>query len=273
MHTSEEFRLINYHTHTPRCKHARGAEAEYVEQAIRTGFEVLGFADHCPWNYRSDFVAKMRMHVSELDDYVSSVKRVREQYKGRIRIRLGLECEAFPEHYSWLREMVRENEIEYLILGNHYDTTDEFQDFYFGRCERAAQVERYLETTIAGMETGMFAYLAHPDLFLNQYPEFDATAKQACRELCRAAKRLDMPLEYNLLGHRRNPSCRERGWIGYTSREFWEIAAETGNRAIIGVDAHAPEMLDCAPLYRECREALAGMGIQVIDALDALENK
>ena len=42
----EKFTLANYHTHTTRCQHARGTEEEYVLQAIDTGFEILGFADH-----------------------------------------------------------------------------------------------------------------------------------------------------------------------------------------------------------------------------------
>jgi len=35
---------------------------------------------------------------------------------------------------------------------------------------------------------------------LSQYPEFDGHAKDLAREICRAAKALNMPLEYNLLG-------------------------------------------------------------------------
>ena len=38
----------NYHTHTPRCRHAVGSEREYIEQAIEAGMEILGFSDHTP---------------------------------------------------------------------------------------------------------------------------------------------------------------------------------------------------------------------------------
>ena len=265
---SDSFRRANYHTHTPRCMHASGTEEEYVREAIRAGYEILGFADHTPWPYKSNFVAGMRMRLSQLDGYIRAVRTVGEQYADRIRIRLGLECEAFPEFYPWLREIREEKGIEYFILGNHYDTNDEHGGAYFGRCATARQARRYVETTIAGMESGLFAYLAHPDLFLERYPRFDADAKRACRDLCETAKYLDMPLEYNILGHRRNASDRARGNIGYTSREFWETAAETGNRAIIGVDAHTPDALDCAALYREARAMLANLGIEVMDTLD-----
>ena len=269
----ENFTLANYHAHTTRCQHARGTEEEYVLQAIETGFEILGFADHSAWPYRSDFVANMRMRLDELDGYVETVRALKEKYAGRIRIHLGMECEAFPEFYPWLREIRAKMGFDYFILGNHYDTNDETGGFYFGRCANHAQIRRYMETTIAGMESGLFLYLAHPDLFLHRYPAFDAEAKRVCRALCEAALRLDMPLEYNLLGHRRNPGARSQGYVGYTSREFWEVAAETGNRAIIGVDAHAPEDLDagCAETYRRVRGMLQGMGVEVLDVMDSVE--
>ena len=269
----EHFRLANYHSHTPRCMHASGTEEEYVLQAIRLGYDVLGFADHTPWPYKSDFVANMRMRLSELDGYIGAVRALEREYAGRIEIRLGLECEAFPEFYPWLREIREAKGIDYFILGNHYDTNDELHGAYFGRCATGSQARRYVETTVAGMESGLFIYLAHPDLFLQRYPEFDADAKRASRELCEAAKRLDMPLEYNILGRRRNANDRARGGVGYTSREFWEVAAETGNRAIIGVDAHAPQQLDCLEFYKEAREMFKEMGIETLDTLDELKTE
>lgn len=271
---SLNFCLANYHTHTVRCQHAApDSEEAYVRQAIDCGYEVLGFADHAAWPYKSDFVADMRMHIDELDGYVAAVHGLRKRYAGKISIHCGMECEAFPEFYPWLREVKAEKGIDYCILGNHYDTSDENNSgTYFGRCRDAHTAYRYMETTIAGMESGLFAYVAHPDLFLNSYPYFDDAARRVCRELCATAKRLGMPLEYNLLGHRRNPESRRQGFVGYTSPEFWEVVAEEGGvRAIIGVDAHSAAALDCVDTYVEIRRRLTGMGIEVLDVLENLD--
>lgn len=273
MNPAIDFRLANYHSHTVRCMHATGTEDQYIRQAIETGFEILGFADHSAWPYKSDFVANMRMRECELEDYVTTIKALREKYADQIRIHLGLECEAFPEFYPWLREIRDTMGFDYFILGNHYDTSDEKNGRYFGRCNEAAHAYRYMETTIAGMESGLFIYLAHPDLFLHRYPKFDSDAKRICREICEAAKRLNLPIEYNILGHKRQPESRKQGYVGYTSAEFWEIAAETGNRAIIGVDAHSPDDLNCKKLFLSIREKLIGMGIEVLDVLNALDSE
>lgn len=267
----QDFYLANYHTHTPRCHHATGAEEEYVLQALACGYDTLGFADHCCWPYASDFVSPTRMRLDELEDYVSTVRALKEKYAGRIRIHLGLECEAFPQFYAWMREIRAQGLVEYFILGNHYDTTDEDGLPYFGHLMDRDRAYRYMETTISGMESGLFTYLCHPDLFLNRFESFDADAKYICRALCDAARRLNLPLEYNLLGKNRQSAARSKGRLGYTTRQFWEIAAETGNRAIIGVDAHSPDELNCIPQYIESRNFLADLGIETLDRLPQIE--
>ena len=91
------------------------------------------------------------------------------------------------------------------------------------------------------MESGLFLYLAHPDLFLAGYQEFDDTAKYLSRQLCREANRLKMPLEYNLYGLIK---CKQYTTLGYPYPGFWEIAAEENVTAVVGVDAHGMEHVD-----------------------------
>ena len=63
----------NYHTHTTRCMHATGDDEDYVLSAIKGGYRILGFSDHTPWKYRTDYVADMRMLPEELPGYVESL--------------------------------------------------------------------------------------------------------------------------------------------------------------------------------------------------------
>ena len=69
----------NYHTHTTRCMHATGDDEDYVLSAIKGGYRILGFSDHTPWKYRTDYVADMRMLPEELPGYVESLKTLREK--------------------------------------------------------------------------------------------------------------------------------------------------------------------------------------------------
>ena len=69
----------NYHTHTYRCMHACGSDEDYVISAIKGGYQVLGFSDHAPWNYESDFVAHMRMPLVQFHEYAESIRKLKEK--------------------------------------------------------------------------------------------------------------------------------------------------------------------------------------------------
>lgn len=264
--------LTNYHTHTTRCGHAEGTEEDYIRTAIRCGYRVLGFSDHTPWAYSDPaFVSHIRMLPSQLEDYVAVLRGLREKYADQLHLHIGLEAEYFPAYLGWLKEEMERLGIEYLILGCHYDTTDEIdaKAARFGNSSSTAVGRRYAEQVIAGLETGLYRYLAHPDLFLNRVTAFDADAETACREICSAAARLDIPLEYNLAGL--TLQGRPDGSLGYTRDEFWRIAAEYPVKAIVGCDAHAPAELDVVPVIEEKKAFLRGLGIPVLDTLPGLE--
>lgn len=255
----------NYHTHTARCGHASGTDEQYVRAALAQGFDVLGFSDHVPWPYASDFTNPgVRMHVRCMGEYIASVRALREKYAGQIEILLGFECEYFPAYIDWLAETVRRERLDYLILGNHYDGTDE-TGMYFGGARTAAQLLRYVEMTVRGVQTGLFAYLAHPDLFMRRYPRFDENCRAAARDLARACAAANMPMEYNLhdrycgAGFMRRPS--------YPCREFFEIALEEGVRVIVGLDAHEPEEIENPTQWDRASRELAAFGARRVDHL------
>lgn len=247
---------VNLHTHTYRCRHAKGTDEEYVLAAIDAGYDKLGFADHTPFPYKDDYINGDKMLVEELPDYIDSVLSLKERYKGQIEILLGLECEAVPEFFSFLREMKRK--MDYLILGSHGDKRI---DPYSGVLKEPQQLWRYLDFTVEGMETGLFLYLAHPDVMLGRYPVFDDTAAEVSRKLCREAKRLNMPLEYNLYGIYKGvkPGC-----LGYPYDGFWRIAAEENCVAVVGVDAHNPGCFEATPM-EPAVEYLHSLGITVLE--------
>lgn len=257
-------RKTNYHMHTRRCMHASGSDEEYVIAAIQNGYEEIGFSDHTPWKYDSDFVAHMRMPLSQFDDYHASILSLKEKYRDQISIKIGLECEYFPKYMDWLTRFIKEKQLDYVIFGNHYDRSDESRVYFGTACERDEMLQRYVEEAIAGMKTGIYAYLAHPELFMRGRRIFDKQAASASRAICEAAKALDIPLEYNLAGAAYNDVMNT---IQYPHPEFWKIAAEVGNQAILGVDAHEPKAM-ATDVYRNAGIAmLEHLGVDLLDSI------
>lgn len=252
----------NFHSHTARCQHAVGSDRDYVEAAVQAGYGALGFSDHSPWPFENGFVSGIRMPLSQLPDYLASARRLREAYRDQIDIFLGLEAEYYPDYMGWLKEVREREGLDYLLLGSHYDSPRE--SLYFGAALTGEDIARYVRHTVRGMQSGVFSALAHPELFMMNYPAFDSDCAQASREICAAAKELDLPLEYNLSGF--YPQSWRRG-VGYPVPGFWEIAAQEGCTAIIGLDAHDPRRYADTGVYDRAVEYLAALGIRRIDHL------
>ena len=97
----------NYHTHTARCGHATGTDEDYVLAAIEQGFDELGFSDHVPWPYQDGYThPSVRMRVDQMPGYLNSVRALAAQYKDKIHILTGFECEYFPDYMNWLADML-----------------------------------------------------------------------------------------------------------------------------------------------------------------------
>ena len=254
----------NYHTHTTRCMHASGADEDYVRAAISAGFEVLGFSDHGAIPFDGGYISSMRMRMDELDGYLGSVRSLAEKHKNDITILCGMEYEYFPDFLPHCRELLDSKRLDYIIFGNHYDL-DERTGRYFGRCTRQEHVKRYADSAVAGLNSGLFTCIAHPDLFMNSYPVFDETARAASRDICACAKDLNIPLEYNLLGL--DKQAAGVPGLGYPYTGFWEIATLKGCTAIIGVDAHKPDDLTDQRFDQAC-DTLDSLGIRRISMLD-----
>lgn len=220
----------NYHTHTTRCRHATGTDEEYVLQAIDGGLQVLGFSDHAPFLFPDGYYTHMRMYPDELENYVSSVLTLKEKYAGQIDIRLGLEVEYYPARMDGLLQLIAPFDIEYFILGQHWCGNEQGEPYNGAPTDDNALLQRYCTQVIEGMKTGIFTYLAHPDL-LYFVGDADFYRQQAAR-LCQGAKQYDVPLEINLLGFR---SQRH-----YPREDFWKIAGEIGCKVVFGSDAHMP---------------------------------
>lgn len=244
--------LANYHTHTPRCNHAVGKERRYVERALEGGFKELGFSDHTPYFFgEPGYYSSFRMHPDELEDYVQTLLALREEYAGRIQIYIGLEAEYYPKYFLRLLEYMRQFPMDYLILGQHMLYNEEEGVASPRPTADEKLLDQYRGQTLEALETGLFSYFAHPDLF--HFIGDEKVYDRHVRAICRRANELHLPLEYNLQGQRDRKH--------YPDPRFWRIAAEEGSEVVIGSDAHAPLMTWDPQSTAEAETFLQTLGI------------
>ncbi len=248
----------NYHTHTELCKHAKGTNEEFVLAAIEAGFDEIGLADHSAWPYEN-FVSGIRMLEGELPSYCESIHALKEKYKDKISIKLGLECEYFPKYLPWLKEQVRKHKIDFLIIGHHF-SKDEPGSIYNGNMTTVSELYNYRDDIIEAMESGLFSYIAHPDIFMRGYPVFDEACKEISRQIIEKSIETNTPLEYNLLGlsHSKND-----GKQGYPYPDFWEMIGEMKPPVTMGIDAHTPDAYLDYELYENGIGKLKSFGLEL----------
>lgn len=255
----------NYHTHTTRCRHAQGTEREYIEAAIQNGIRTLGFSDHAPMLFDCGFVSDFRMLPEETEDYVSTLAGLRTEYAGDIEILIGYEMEYYPRYFSCSLSAMLRYEIDYLILGQHffeneypYERPKNRSDGYSGApTDEEWKLAMYVDRVTEGLRTGAFSCVAHPDLM--PFRGDASVYRYHMLRLCKTAAALDIPLEINLLGL--------TGGRAYPYEPFWDIAAECGCSAVIGCDAHHPQMLDCADAAARACDLAARHGVPVKERL------
>lgn len=249
--------IANYHSHTVLCRHATGTMEEYVLCAMERDLKIFGFSDHAPQWFSGDYYSTMRMYPHELSEYCEQVRLLKEKYADKIEILLGLEVEYYPEIFPELINQLQDHGVEYMLLGQHW-SGNEYGEPYNGKATDDVQaLKRYCDQTIEAMQTGLFTYFAHPDL-LHFVGDKTVYAEQM-RRICKEAKNIDMPLEFNMLGFKTNRH--------YPSEIFWELAAEEGCKAILGIDAHKPEDVTELQPEHDALEILRKYDIELLETV------
>jgi len=223
--------IANYHTHTCRCNHATGTDEDYVKESIRGGLRIMGFSDHAPCWYESEYYARFRMPKEHLWDYCENILTLKNQFADQIAVHVGLEAEFFPVCFREMMSALRDSPLEYLLLGQHFIGTDTIVHDSHRPTESEELLSRYCDQVIDAMQTGIFTYVAHPDLM--NFTGDGAVYRKHMARLCREAKACGLPLEINLMGIRSGKH--------YPDVRFWEIAAQENCYCVLGSDAHSPE--------------------------------
>lgn len=252
--------VANYHTHTMRCGHAVGADREYVETAIARGLHTLGFSDHVPMPFSDGHESRFRVPMRMLEDYVTSVLSLRDEYRNEIEIRLGFEAEYYPDLFEAMLDVLRPYPVDYLLHAQHFIDSSERVYNTNPQSDEAALIV-YADRCVEAMRTGRFTYLAHPDLF-RFTGDFKVYETEMTR-LCKGAKKYGVPLEINLLGLREHRN--------YPAPRFWEIAAREQCTVVFGCDAHAPEHVADPDNLKEAETFAKRFGIAPIQDISLIK--
>ncbi len=246
--------LYETHSHTPLCKHAVGTPGEYAAVAEARGLAGLTVTCHNPMP--DGFSARVRMHPDEFPAYLDLVAQTREEWAGRVDVRLGLEADYFEGYEGWLEEQLASADFHY-VLGSVHPQIGEFRRRYWS--DDAAEVQRtYFRLLSQAAETGLFDSLAHPDLIKNMTAD-DWRPDEIMDDIRHALDRVQatgVAMELNTSGL--NKTIQEMNPFPAMLREM----AARGIPVVIGADAHLPERV--ADRYEDALDLLAECGFEYV---------
>jgi len=106
-------KLTNYHSHT-FYSDGKGNPELYVEAAIKNGLYAYGFSCHSPVPFESEW----NMKFENLVNYINEIESLKEAYKAKLKIYLGLEID-------YVKDIVginnfRNFDLDYTIGGVHF---------------------------------------------------------------------------------------------------------------------------------------------------------
>lgn len=253
----------NYHTHCFRCQHAGGTVEDYVAEAIRKDFDILGMSDHLPYPH---YDYGLRMPMAEIWDYIYEVEDAKKKYGSQLEILLGFESEYLCSQRHYYEKLLNDYRVEYLVLGQHFfDYGGPFKSSF--AISNTADCVRYGKSVAEALGTGYYALLAHPDIVgVNQLP-WDRNMDEMTDIIIESAVKYDIPLEVNANGIRRGLIKDAEGvHYMYPHLKFWEKAAEAKAKTVISADCHAPHLLLDTDVER-ARQFAEEMKLNIIDVL------
>ncbi len=223
-----------FHVHTYRCNHAENVKDElYIKKALELGAKSITFTDHTP--FPGDPFSN-RMHYDQLDEYISTLRELKTQYRGKIDVLIGLEIEYLPSFRGFYEELKSNPDLEVLLLGQHHSEIRP-GEYTFQRDDKTDEWKYLLEGQLLGVESGLFDAVAHPDRLFKREKKWTHEMAQASQNFLRSVQRYGIPLERNLASIKRNRQYWE---------EFWHLVP-VGHTVIIGCDAHFVKDIEEGP--------------------------
>lgn len=104
----------NFHTHSEFCD-GKGELEQYVNEAISHGFQAIGFSSHAPLPFYKSYV----MPQERLQEYCTSIQKLKHKYRDRIQIYLGLEIDYIPGIISPSHPQFKDLNLDFTIGSIH----------------------------------------------------------------------------------------------------------------------------------------------------------
>ena len=255
--------LCDYHVHSLFSDDSNTPMARQAKQAVNLGLSELCFTDHVDYGVKFDHGDPRSVNRNEnvnYPEYFPAIEEVREQFRGKLTIRAGLEfgvqshtVREFEDLFTKYRD-----KLDFVLLSIHQVEDKEFwtQDFQQGKTQEEYNREYYEEMLRVIRNYRDYSVLAHLDLIVRYdmkgvFPF--AKVRDIVAEILTTAINDGKGIELNTSSWRYGLTDTQ------PCREILELYRDLGGEILtLGSDAHSSDYV--ASRFEEGREILRSLG-------------
>lgn len=238
--------LYNYHTHTVFCD-GKDTPEEMVKKAIELGFSELGFSGHA-------YVAcdeESNMLRDGTKQYKAEVKQLKEKYKDKIKILLGVEQDYYSteptDDYDYII-----GSVHYILKGDEYLFVDyskqrqidnvnnyyggDFYAFIEDYYSLVADIYNKTKCDIIGHFDLITKFNDDGDLFDINHPRYIAAWQKAANVLINTPAVFEVNTGAIARGYKKEP---------YPEKSIIEYLKKNNVKLIFSSDCHNKDYLLC----------------------------
>ena len=234
--------IKDYHMH-PTVINDPGRVHSFAERAIAMGIDEICVTDHMPLSVSN---AADRIPAGRVEEYCRAVRRMAEEYEGRLSVKLGIEIDYHPDFSEEIGRVLAAGKYDFVLGSSHLHVTcPELLDGRTGFNEYAGYMIR---NSILAARSGLVDSVAHLDFYRwmftlpERFPLTDdgyevKKHEKLIDELLYVLREEGVRLEINSHLAAKTGSLIHT----YPEMEIAERAVESGVKFSFGSDAHRPE--------------------------------
>lgn len=258
--------MYDYHTHSNFSSDADHSMERMIQGALDLGLTEIAFTDHVDYDYADPSIDFDLDHKA----YIEEIRRIRDVYGDRIKVRHGLELGLQPHLIDRCAHLVAAEKPDFVLCSIHTcHGLDLYRGDYFKSRTPAEAWENYLHELHSIIRKFQdFSVVGHMDILRRYDPEtaaFPRASLKGCfMEIFRALIMNGKGIEVNTSGYRNPDGMPLPSW------EILKWYHEAGGEVLtLGSDAHSPDVL--AYRFPETLEQLRDIGFRNLCTFEAME--
>ena len=258
--------LPTYHTHTTFCDGRDSAE-DMIKAAIKLGLEEIGFSGHAPMPFATNWC----MTKEGEREYFKTVTALKEKYKDKIRVFVGVEFDAYSSPSDIPYDYVI-GSVHHVVKDGVYLTVDESKETtranimnYYGG-DAYSYVEDYYLAVSRVYEATRCDIIGHFDLvtkFIDKDPLFSESHPRYVNARNHALTALlKTPAVFEI-----NTGGIYRGYrdVTFPSLDLAKEIYERGGKLVINSDTHSKKSIDF--MLSDIGGALDSMSVKYLTSM------